>query len=422
MPVSNHLADTLLVTLCNNADVTELLALLGAPSPTAYVPVYTVDQNVVDSPELADAKVFSTIALAVADAEAEGYASMSIDLVYAPSGTPHVWAGAASGFAAGSTLRVEIVGASGAWLDISGAFPAADGVVFPVLSFVGVFNVSQSANVVLGANRQLILDGVSVSGGGFTIQIDNADVVISSGLYINMHLFAAPGAYLGVIGTGGAALNHGPAATPMFGNVDNLDISNCAWRLVDGSTAGFVTCEPTGTKAITIANCSAFVRHNVAGAITLFDSGTGTIRFTGLDYAYDNTGGGALALYDAGATLTAPATVTTTPADSQQAVAAPASAALVTVPRDVRTRHVYGEVTLQAAPAVAASWLIEVETGIGTGVYSTVLNPQTPATGGVGIVITAAFSFTVAGGRRYRFTKSNGAGTTETIARYSYTD
>jgi hypothetical protein len=83
----------------------------------------------------------------------------------------------------------------------------------------------------------------------------------------------------------------------------------------------------------------------------------------------------------------------------------PASAALVTVPATlVLHRHVYGSATVETASG--DSVLVEVETGVATGVYDAV---QYLAVGTTDETANLAFSFKVKPGFRYKFTLAGAA-------------
>ena len=84
------------------------------------------------------------------------------------------------------------------------------------------------------------------------------------------------------------------------------------------------------------------------------------------------------------------------------------------------TRTVFGSLNLGAAVADSAGMLIEVETGVATAVYRTVMQP----TIGLGAIVADVipFAFTVPKGARYRFTAQISGAATASIARYSYSD
>ena len=97
----------------------------------------------------------------------------------------------------------------------------------------------------------------------------------------------------------------------------------------------------------------------------------------------------------------------------------PASAALVTA-GGTRWREVFGTIELTAAAAVDAVITIAIETGIGTGVYTDVIKAR--IAGGLTTTLGLPYTFKVATGRRYKFTKGAGVGVTETIGHYSFLD
>lgn len=92
----------------------------------------------------------------------------------------------------------------------------------------------------------------------------------------------------------------------------------------------------------------------------------------------------------------------------------------VTVPAGAEARLVYGTVSVTATASIEALVTIEVENGVGSAVYDEVLEVRVA----LGLLQNQRwpFAFVVEGGRRYRFLRSNGAGTTETVIKYSYAD
>jgi hypothetical protein len=96
-----------------------------------------------------------------------------------------------------------------------------------------------------------------------------------------------------------------------------------------------------------------------------------------------------------------------------QAATPPASAALTTVPTTVALhRHVYGSISLE----VGNNATIEVERAVGSGTYDTV---QYVTIGATDETVSIPYSFSVAPGRRYRFTL---VGASIAIDYYAYMD
>jgi hypothetical protein len=81
-------------------------------------------------------------------------------------------------------------------------------------------------------------------------------------------------------------------------------------------------------------------------------------------------------------------------------------------------RTVFGTITLAATAGNMAQVTVSIETGLGTGVFSTVLSMTQVATDTVAKKYN--FSFPVPAGFSYRFNKGSLAGVTETISLYSY--
>ena len=105
-----------------------------------------------------------------------------------------------------------------------------------------------------------------------------------------------------------------------------------------------------------------------------------------------------------------------------QGGSAPAFATTVTVPLAtvVKTRRVYGTISLAATGSDAAIVYGLAETGFNTGLYNNVVVASLPA--GTSGTFQLPFQFEVLAGRRYKFTKGGAAGVTETVSTFSFTD
>lgn len=93
---------------------------------------------------------------------------------------------------------------------------------------------------------------------------------------------------------------------------------------------------------------------------------------------------------------------------------------VATVPTTVISRRVVAVVNIGAAAGIPAFVAMEVETGIATGSYVEVAIALQPATDI--LIRQQTLFYDVPGGRRYRFLNSGGVGTTETSARYGWTE
>lgn len=101
--------------------------------------------------------------------------------------------------------------------------------------------------------------------------------------------------------------------------------------------------------------------------------------------------------------------------------AAPAFGTLVTVTSGILHRHIWGSITVAPTALNAASVAIQVETGVGTGIYSTQQDSQASA-GAVAGSKRDAYHIIVPASFRYKFVNGALAGTTETVTYYSYAD
>lgn len=106
--------------------------------------------------------------------------------------------------------------------------------------------------------------------------------------------------------------------------------------------------------------------------------------------------------------------------DTQLAQTAPAWSALVTVPTTTATRYVFGTWRLAGTSAKPALIYAQVETGVGTNTYRTVVSRDIPL--GDTVERSVPFFFPVPGGCRYRFLKTGNSLVTESIDHYSYVD
>ena len=402
-------------------------APLGITSFVAgqIIPEYTVNSNVVDSIENAVKLTFSAINLAVAHAEAQGYSYMQITVQpVQESFDAYEWDGAASGYAALSDLSVTIIVPSGnafyRALDIHGVFPDADPAALPNITLQGAA-VFQSADLTLGDHRQLILsERTEWFGAHHIVNVNHCDGFIYDSHVAQTQFVTPIGGFSTWTLTNFYGDNNALDTGAMFQRTSSISWNGGVWRGVGGG-AGVNTPDVGLTASVGVRNVSIDIQDPTnVGAYAVFDTGVGgSFSAKGVDFSV-NGATSAVTLFNATATPSTPVGVTNFPAKSTQNGVAPATTVLVTVPLDVRVRHVYGDVTLTPAAGLPASWLIEVETGIGTGIYNPIQNPTAPATGLAGQVQN--YSFDCAGGRRYRFTKSGNAGTTETISHYSYTD
>jgi hypothetical protein len=389
---------------------------------TDYVPIYTVDSSVTDTALTAAAKVFSAIKLAVAAAEAAVESDVVVQIMPRYDGVFYTWDGADSGYVASSSLTVNItaVGAQAqCGVSLTGSFPAPHASVFPVLTINGN-QVTQTGSVTIGEERQLRLYQTNWYGAHFRCTLGMLDFEATDSDFGHVNFYSAPGGYFAPVLIRCTEYRNQVATTPSFENVTSFIING---GIVDGRNATFgVAAGAVGVPAtMSVVDVTVLVDDSgLVGAYNCFDSGVGG-AFNAKGVTFNLTGAtSAVKLFNATATLTQPVGVTYFPAPLTLNTAPPASAALVTVPLDVRVRKVFGDVTLTPAAGLAAFWTIEVETGIATGVYSPVLVPTALAAGLAGQV--HGYSFDVPAGRRYRFTKSAGAGTTETISHYSFID
>ncbi len=101
---------------------------------------------------------------------------------------------------------------------------------------------------------------------------------------------------------------------------------------------------------------------------------------------------------------------------------APGSGVAVTAGSHInnRSRTVFGTISLAATAGNGASIAIAIETGIGTGFFTTVQNFVQAATDTASR--TYAYCFLVPAGRQYRFVKGGLGGVTENISLYSFID
>lgn len=116
-----------------------------------------------------------------------------------------------------------------------------------------------------------------------------------------------------------------------------------------------------------------------------------------------------------------PSHVTKTAFTQTLVATAPASAATETAASNILIRFWWGSFNLTATVSNAAMVAFAVETGVGTGVYSTVANQQVG--GGITSAVKMQFgAIPVPAGYRYKWTKGGLAGTTETSDVWNYTD
>ncbi|WP_373078706.1 hypothetical protein [Zhongshania sp.] len=99
-------------------------------------------------------------------------------------------------------------------------------------------------------------------------------------------------------------------------------------------------------------------------------------------------------------------------------VTPPAFGALVTVPSGTTEREVYFSIAMDSGALTSSSVTVEVETGIGTGLYSQVLRLRQPPGASVR---TLSGAFVAASGRRYRFIEDMTGGTRDFVF-YSFRD
>ena len=116
-----------------------------------------------------------------------------------------------------------------------------------------------------------------------------------------------------------------------------------------------------------------------------------------------------------------PAHVTKTSASVTLAATAPASGTTETAASNMLIRYWWGSFNLTATVGNSASIALAHETGVGTGVYTTVANMQVGA--GITSAVKMQFgSIPIPPGYRYKWTKGGLAGTTETNDVWNYTD
>lgn len=106
--------------------------------------------------------------------------------------------------------------------------------------------------------------------------------------------------------------------------------------------------------------------------------------------------------------------------DARLSVSPPSFGSTVTVPATAHQRTVYGSVTLDGTLLLGAYIAFSIETAVGSGSYTEVWR-QTLAATDV-LATTRQFCTPVGPGLRYKFTRSGGLGTTETISAYNTTD
>lgn len=113
-------------------------------------------------------------------------------------------------------------------------------------------------------------------------------------------------------------------------------------------------------------------------------------------------------------------TVSAAAATYVEAGPGPASGVTETATSGILGRAVFGSINLTATATNAATAAIAVETGVGTGVYTTIMN----ITVGSGLTtgFKKAFCTWVPPGFRYKWTKGGLAGTTETIDIWNFID
>ena len=97
----------------------------------------------------------------------------------------------------------------------------------------------------------------------------------------------------------------------------------------------------------------------------------------------------------------------------------PGFSTLVTVPTTVKGRQVTAVVDLTATGSNTASIELQVETAVGSGVYTNVSQFAMEA---VAATRVGTLSFLVPAGHRYQFVEGGLAGVSEAVSVYSYTD
>lgn len=98
----------------------------------------------------------------------------------------------------------------------------------------------------------------------------------------------------------------------------------------------------------------------------------------------------------------------------------PASGTTETATSGKQGRAVFGTVNLTAGAVNAADIILQIETGVGTGVYVTV--QQAHVNGGLTTPVKVAFCFWCPPGFRYKWVAGGLAGVTESIAYWNYVD
>lgn len=113
-------------------------------------------------------------------------------------------------------------------------------------------------------------------------------------------------------------------------------------------------------------------------------------------------------------------TVSAATATFAEAGPGPASGVTETATTGILGRAVFGSASLTATVTNAASSAYAVETGVGTGVYTTVMNNAVGA--GITSNIKIAFCLWCPPGFRYKWTKGALAGTTEAVDVWNFID
>lgn len=262
---------------------------------------------------------------------------------------------------------------------------------------------TDTKGIVASGNTQMIFGG-----GSFEVGSDNNPAVILSG---SATFTLNDGR---IVVDGGAAANVSAVSSTSTGGIT---ISNASLT-PRGDGDGVVIPPTLGVNPIVTVGDTAIIQGAAATGLLVnaaaLGPGTGGVALLGRNTKVTPAGGGIPTISAALGVFYLPGVAST------QGAAAPATTVVQSLPQGVSRRTVYGSMSLIAGAAADALWTIEVETGVGTGVYSIVQVPTVPAaTAGTWQV---AYSFQVAGGRRYRFTAGGGVGVTETISRYNFTD
>jgi hypothetical protein len=279
---------------------------IGAGAAAQIAERYAVQKDLVDSTAHAAARVFSTIALAIAAGEAAGHDEIVIEPspLYWLSGVRHAW-DLSSGFAADSGMSVVVHNPDPfCAITLTGTAPAADDDgpnPYPQIVFHGG-DVRVSSAINVGANRQFSMRSVNpFDGNAFAFTLSNADLFFDNSR-IEAPRFTTPGG--GVYFA--AVLNHCtlfnfPGSFAGFSNLTALIWSACAVTTGTGTTP-LAEKEVGLTADFILDGCSIDVAKTTAGARTLFDVGTGgTLTLNNVDVKATTSGGGTIALYNAGA-------------------------------------------------------------------------------------------------------------------------